>query len=49
MNADKKNMKFRKLFVNCDGVLSCIAPFSEDITREKCFEGKGECEFRKLP
>jgi hypothetical protein len=24
----------RKLFTNCDGVLSCIAPFGEDVTTE---------------
>ena len=38
----------RKLFVNCDNVLSCIAPFADDITNEKCIEGKGECEFREV-
>jgi hypothetical protein len=38
----------RKLFYNCDGILSCIAPFADDITEEKCFQNKGECEFREL-
>lgn len=38
--------KCRKLFYNCDGVLSCIAPFADDITKEKCIEGKEDCEFR---
>lgn len=39
----------KKLFVNCDGITSCIAPFADDISTEKCIEGKGECEFRELP
>jgi hypothetical protein len=38
----------RKLFVNSDHVISCIAPFADDITDEKCIEGKGECEFREV-
>jgi hypothetical protein len=36
----------RKLFYNSDGDLSCIAPFADEITKEKCFDGIGECEFR---
>ena len=38
--------KCRKLFVNCDGCLSCIAPFADDVTKEKCILGEGPCEFR---
>jgi hypothetical protein len=38
--------KCRKLFYNSDGILSCIAPFADDVTKEKCLQGKGECEFR---
>lgn len=37
----------RKLFINCDDILSCGAPlFEEDVTTEMCCEGKGYCEFR---
>jgi len=41
-------MRCIKLFYNCDRMLSCIAPFADDITNEKCFEGKGDCEFRVM-
>lgn len=34
------------MFYNCDGVLSCIAPFADEMSNEKCLFGKGECEFR---
>jgi hypothetical protein len=36
----------RKLFINCDGSVSCIAPFADDVSKEKCLKGIGECEFR---
>jgi hypothetical protein len=40
--------KCKKLFYNCDGVLSCIAPCADDITKEKCIDGKEYCEFRDV-
>jgi len=47
MNDIRNNSRScRKMFYNCDGVLSCIAPFADDMTNEKCLFGKGECEFR---
>jgi len=36
----------RKLFINCDDCISCIAPFADDVSKEKCFSGVGYCEFR---
>ena len=47
-NEDKKQYPncCRKLFINCDDILSCSAPFGEDVTEEMCCEGKGYCEFR---
>ena len=36
----------RRLFTNCDDIISCDAPFGDDVTEEMCFEGKYFCEFR---
>ena len=47
MNVFENNTRScRKLFYNCDGCLSCIAPFADDINEKKCIGGIGYCEFR---